>query len=193
MRKDDIKKNINDRKIVKFNMGKDDNIVAFVFSCPGQEELKNDKVLSGKTGQNLDCLLSFLTKKRKDIFPSDRKEEYLLTNSSQHVYYKGYKGSNRTEAYKLDLDSQENTTRLKQELENKKVVICFGKKAKYVVSKINLSGKIINIIHIGQKSLNCIKVDIANNEIKHDDIKGTSKRLEVIAEEIIENVKGYLY
>lgn len=56
-----------------------------------------------------------------------------------------------------------------------------------------MSGKIINIIHIGQKSLNCIKVDIANNEIKHDDIKGTSKRLEVIAEEIIENVKGYLY
>lgn len=185
----DIKKNIEDRAIVECNMGEEDNIVAFVFSCPGQEELKNGKVLSGKTGQNLDCLLSVLTKKRKDIFPSDRKEKYLLTNSSQHVYYKGYKGSNRTEAYKLDLDSQENKNRLKEELENKKIIICFGKKAKYVVGKIDLTETIINVSHLGQKSLNRIKVDIGNNKIKHGDQKGTNKRLEVIAEEIIKGLK----
>ena len=59
-----------ERLIVRRNEGKKDIPTAFIFSCPGQEELKSGKLVNGQTGKNLDMMLSILNKNYPGIFPS---------------------------------------------------------------------------------------------------------------------------
>ena len=63
------------RDKVNCNYGKSDADIAFVFACPGKFELKNNKVLSGNTGKNL------------NLFPC-----YRITISFRIQRYKSHKG-----------------------------------------------------------------------------------------------------
>lgn len=57
--------------------------------------------------ENLNLLLKELKNCRPDIFLSDKKEDYHINNSSNHVYYKGYNGlsDKKTTPYVVDIKS----------------------------------------------------------------------------------------
>ncbi len=122
--KNEILKDINTRKCVNAEINSKINI-GLVFSCPGQVELKNNTLVSGITGKNLNFLLKELKKCRSDIFLSDKKEDYHINNSSNHVYYKGYKGlsDKRTTPYVVDIKSDKNINRLKKNLMAKAMLL----------------------------------------------------------------------
>ena len=75
------------RDKVNCNYGKSDADIAFVFACPGKFELKNNKVLSGNTGKNLNLVLEKLYEWNKNIFPC-----YRITISFRIQRYKSHKG-----------------------------------------------------------------------------------------------------
>ncbi len=132
---------------VNCNYGKSDVNIAFVFACPGKFELKNNKVLSGNTGKNLNLLLEKLYEWNKTIFPYKDRYDYLLTNASEYVYYSGYPEETcKTTLPKLrsDVYEKNNILRLCNELKNKKYVILFGEHARKGVKKSKETGIGVN-------------------------------------------------
>lgn len=65
------------RKTVPYNQGKPNNTVAFIFACPGQAELDNNKVLTGTTGKNLNLLLQELNSLCSKTFFCTGRYSYL--------------------------------------------------------------------------------------------------------------------
>ena len=177
------KQNIQDRGIVKYNMGLNTNKIAFVFACPGQEELNNGKVVCGQTGENLTSLIKYLNQKDDTLFPSLCRYDYLITNASERIYFKGYKDSNRTLPYlRKDVYTEENIKRLENEISNKTVVICFGRHAKKALKKLKNKLSDLTII--------CVKYHLGMQGINH--IRGdgltTEKRIEKIAKDICNQI-----
>ena len=195
----EIKKNIKDRDVVEYNKGQLDTNIAFVFACPGQEEKEKGKVVSGNTGNNLEILLQQL---KSNMCPGichgegeNVRYQYCITNASKRVYYKGYKGKNRTLPYALDVYSDENMNRLKKELDDKKVVICFGKSACKTIKKIkktdrSVKWEIVETIHMGFQSLN--RLDLSNEMSDLDSKERTKERLKEVAKKILKDVKRKL-
>ena len=61
--------------------------VCFIFSCPGREELIQNQVCSGETGENLDKLLKILTGLNGEVFHSSDRYEYDILNASDKVHF----------------------------------------------------------------------------------------------------------
>jgi hypothetical protein len=150
-----------------YNQGKFKDI-AFVFSCPGQEEEKNKKPVSGITGHNLNLFISELFKNDKEKKNFSRYD-FRITNSVSQVYYRELNG--RTEAKISEIKNSQNIERLYNEIKDiEKVIICFGRKAEkalkilsktYDISKV----EIIYFKHLGLQSLNRYKIyDNPKNE-----------------------------
>lgn len=194
--KKDILDNVDTRAIVKYNLGKIDSI-AFVFACPGQEELKNNKVVFGATGTNLDELLKKLKHFCLNKFPSTNRYDYLITNSSERVYYKGYKDKQRTTPYACDISKDDNIDRLYKELKNSSTIIIFGNDARKAIGLVKKkyddfqTKKIIDAqYHLGQLGLMVIHKDINGNQINKKQNNSTDLRLEVIAYDIWKQLNG---
>ena len=173
--------------------------VCFVFSCPGQDELINDQVCHGKTGENLDVLLKILHDKKAEIFSSDNRYEYDILNASNIVHF--YALDNKTEADSSEI--KQNIQRIfnyVDENENLSYVILFGKKAESIkkdlkrhIKKSQKNIKVIfNIPHLGFRSINQINIDSMLKKDEHS--KTTSEertrlRLEIVAEKILSQMK----
>ena len=54
--------------------------VAFVFSCLGRKEEDARAVCSGQTGDNLNDMLCYCHHKLSDVFHSEKKDDYTITN-----------------------------------------------------------------------------------------------------------------
>lgn len=183
------------------NEGKN-NKVAFVFSCPGAAEEKNNRLVSGTTGKNLNKIICIL---RQDfscehIFDSENRYDYRITNASMKVHYKSKDG--RSEPTKKEITALENIQRLTEDLKEYKIIITFGNNAKFAVNQCkdkfeNL--KIIDVRHLGLQSLNQIKTDIDGKEIsnpnndKNTGNLNTLRRLKVVAKEIYVRINGDLW
>lgn len=173
---------------VKRNEGKKEIKTAFVFSCPGQEELKSGKLVNGQTGKNLDGMLSILKQQYPDIFPSADRYDYRITNSSENVHYKAL--DNRSEPKTKEITAPENLKRLYDDLCGYEYIITFGRCAALAVEEMlgnkNISGvKTMYSRHLSFLSLNSsIKTDINGEPIPRGDKNGTYKRLEVAAKNI---------
>lgn len=194
--KKDILYNVDTRAIVKYNLGKIDGI-AFIFACPGKKELDNHKVVFGTTGTNLNELLKKLKHFCLNKFPSTNRYDYLITNSSERVYYKGYQGKKRTTPYACDISKDDNVDRLYEELKNSSIVITFGKDARNAIGLVNekhkdfQSKKFIDAkYHLGQLGLSHIHYDINGRLIDNKHTNCTDLRLEVIAYDIWEQLNG---
>jgi uracil-DNA glycosylase len=147
-----------------YNQGKYKEI-AFVFSCPGQEEKENKRPVSGITGRNLDFFISELFKNDKEKKDFTRYD-FRITNSVSQVYYKEL--NERTEAKMSEIKVPKNIDRLYNEIKDiEKLIICFGKRAEKALEIVrktyNLSNvEIINFKHLGLQSLNRYKIDVAS-------------------------------
>jgi len=61
-------KNNNLTNSTHLNIGKEDNDVVFLFSCPGQMEEDLKRPVACQTGINLNILLKILNEKNKNVF-----------------------------------------------------------------------------------------------------------------------------
>lgn len=169
-----------------FSEGKRKDI-ALVFSCPGRFEEKAKRPVSGVTGKNLRVLISFLYK--KGFLKSDCNiYDFRITNASDNVFFQ--KKNGRTQEFDSVLNSERNLKRLHKELKDiNGIVICFGDKAKNTVTKMlekydgTCSFKPIPIRHLSMLSVNQVKI---SSNIRNR----TEKRLEILADEIINQAGG---
>ena len=170
--------------------------VCFIFSCPGQDELVNNRVCFGETGENLDILLHYLVNQRCDVFNSRNRYDYDILNTSNVVHF-----------YALDKKTQAGIREINKHFEeiqkyiiantNLSYIILFGKKAELIDSKIQKvvddTKRDIKIItgikHLGYQALNQIDKDIHGNEIDESHYPTpearTSARLGVVAQKIL--------
>lgn len=153
-----LMQNQNYQNAPKVDAQYNDSPVAFVFSCPGQEEEKHGYLCAGQTGDNLKILIMQLyqliqseAKHLLDLFVSDRREDYFITNASNCVHYKTL--TNNSEPGKKEILVPENLSRLNAELKNRKIVVFCGKQAEYASKKINISGKSIVVCHLSNRGL----------------------------------------
>lgn len=179
-------------KYVHRNEGRSDVRTAFIFSCPGQEEMRSGKLVNGQTGKNLDVMLSILNHRYPDIFPYTDRYDYRITNSSEQVHFKAFDG--RTEPRKEEILSEENIRRVYDDIRGYKYIITFGKCALLAAEKAaELSGDREKVFmysqHLSFLSLNSsIKEDINGKPIERGGKNSTYKRLEVAAQRIADQL-----
>lgn len=161
-----------------YNHGKTKKI-AFVFSCPGQEEDKLGRPTAGQTGENLDVFLKTLFDKS-----SVDRYDYRITNAFDKVFYESKDG--RTEATQEEVLAESNIKRLHQELfDIEDVIIAFGNKAKLALEAVlknhDLKAKIIETKHLGLQAINRFVIDNPNNlsgsDLKNLKIQTLAKNL----------------
>ena len=136
-------KNNNIQDDVKDNSIEKDNItkrVVFVFSCPGQKEAQAGMPCSGRTGKNLDLLLTQLHQKYPCYFSSQKRYDYRIINASTKVHY--MKKTGDTEPSEPEIDDSNNIARIEASLHKDDIVICFGEKAKYAIDIVNKNKRI---------------------------------------------------
>lgn len=165
--------------------------MAYVFSCPGRYEERCKKPAAGRTGINLNELIMILHERGFLFFPT--RGEATITNASTKILYKGKDGF--TEATDEEILDPDNLCRLAVEVGHiKKHIICFGNKAHLAISELKRNGKykfgIIKARHLSMSSLNRIKKDINGVILEKGKSGNTRKRLEVIADEIIRQLKN---
>lgn len=174
--------------------------VCFIFSCPGREELLQNKVCSGETGENLNELLEILYGRKPKVFHSTNRYEYDILNASNKVHF--YALDKKTEANKSEIEKC--FQRISGYIENNKnlsYIILFGKKAQNLREFIEpcITSKkpkihIIHAPHLGYQSLNQIDEDIEGDKIcdeKYSESeKRTNARLQVVANEIIDQIEA---
>ncbi|NMH23980.1 hypothetical protein [Flavobacterium solisilvae] len=174
---------VEDQKIVNCDDKARIKRIAFVFSCPGQEEEKTKKLVSGMTGCNLEKLLKNI---KDEIIKEDFKDRYdfTITNSHNEVHYKAL--NNRTEPLNSKIKEVKNLERLINELKEAEIIICFGKKSKYALSQIKNqlkeNTKVLHSRHLGLMSLNQI-------ELEKEITNKTDERIKIVAQKIIDDYK----
>lgn len=177
---------------VKRNEGKNDIRTAFIFSCPGQEELKSGRLVNGQTGKNLDMMLTILNKSYPDIFPSCDRYDYRITNSSEMVHYKAY--DNRSEPSAKEITDSANIERLKHDIDGYSYVITFGRSASLAAEQVKKQYGTEGVTfmysqHLSFLSLNSsIKEDVNGDPIIRGDKNATFKRLEAAAKKITDQL-----
>jgi hypothetical protein len=173
---------------VHLNVGAVTNKVAFLFSCPGQEEEKQGRPVSGRTGIHLIKLLEILARKCPNVFKFFDIYQYRITNAWKFIEY--LKKTGRREAKISEIKQKENLLRIDNELQNMEIVILFGKKAQSVLKLIHFNGILISVPHLSFGGLASIKKDINNNSLKNKEKGNTKKRIEVIASTILQKFKN---
>lgn len=181
------------------------NEIAFVFSVPGKLELYNGRPVAGQTGVLLEELMDILYNKEKDLFREidferkTKRYDYRITNAYPYPLYMAK--DNRTQAIDKEIMKKENIDRLLEELKDiEKYIFVFGKKACKAIQEVKnrkkngskvfkeRHPKIITERHLGLMSVNQIDKDVNKNPILSGGKNNTEKRLEVIAENIIDKI-----
>lgn len=173
-----------------FNEGKN-NSVAFVFSAPGQKEEKNNKPISGQTGKNLETILKILKKSNIEEFSSYKNRyDFRITNSFTDVLF--LSKNNRTEATIKEIKEPKNIERLRSELiDITKYIFFFGLKPQSIAYLLSdLKARFIFAPHLGFQSINQIDRDVENILLIPKDNQNTEKRLKVVANYILKQIKS---
>lgn len=127
--------------------------VAFVFSAPGEEELRQGKPVAGDTGTNLESALSHLHAAEPTLFPSPHRYDYRLTNAWPEPLAASL-GHHASEARDSQVRDSENVRRVLHELEGCHLVILSGNKARLLGRSIRGSGRtVIEVPHVGNRGL----------------------------------------
>lgn len=183
------------------------NKITLVFSCPGKIEEDKKKPVAGQTGNNLDNLLNSLEdrflkevldktifSKWKEFNEEHKRYFFRITNTTEKPLY--YARDKKTEEkHKSEIDL--NLERLKSQVENAEWIICFGKNAEYAIeekllkeNRLNKNVKILKCLHLTMKNLNFqILKDIKGNELIKGSKGNTDKRIQVVAQELIDQYK----
>lgn len=166
--------------------------VAFVVPCPGHEEHKVDKPLSGRNGKNLNQILLLLQKEKylhKFVFDSVDRYDYSIFYASEKIHYRSYDGI--TEPSCKEIWAEENIARLTKELTDFPFIVTFGTKSCCAAQMCHLPRvrKIIAVNHLSLQSLNRIKCDHYGNLLPRNRKGNTKKRLMVISSSIIKQIE----
>lgn len=178
--------------------------VAVVFSCPGRHEEAAGHPAAGSTGRNLDRLLALVGEGlgRSDLC----RENITITNAWPTVEYRARTG--RSEATSNEVTAAGNIERLERELgEVTDFVIFCGERAKAVSARLRLkhSPGFVFVRHLGLRGLSLIRRDLDGEPIiaasrqacaggkldkKQVQRGNTEKRLEVLAQSVLAQLKG---
>lgn len=134
------------------NPGDDNSKIAFIFSCPGRLEEKNNIVCYGATGTNLEKLLNILTSIDPETFFSSNRYDYTIVNSCDTVYPNN-DNKDKTEPDYSEIDDDNNLDRLYKALKNKECAVCFGDRAKHAIESLKKNYPDFNIESVGSNHL----------------------------------------
>lgn len=191
----------NNLLYVEDNVVKDSNL-CIILSCPGEEELINDKVCAGETGENLEKILDYLVKngktkgvkikKGKSDKSTPKRYSYTIINSVNDVHFRSYNGA---EAKKKEIEDDTNVKRIVEELKTidkiEYFIVC-GNNAEILYEKIKAdfnNAKVAIVSHLGWVGLRN-EFKNSHNEMKNlkTSEKRDQRRLELVAEQIIKNI-----
>jgi|GEM_PF-2628895 len=133
--------------------------VAYVFSCPGFEELIERRPAAKQTGDHLNGVIAHLHRWGLDWIPT--RDDATITNGWTRVEHtrEGSPGwTNRTQARRRDVLQPVNLDRLERELAAiTDWIICFGYCAQWAVDALKaqnrLAARVVHVQHLTHKSL----------------------------------------
>lgn len=140
--------------------------IAFVFSCPGRLERDSNPPgpAKGETGNNLECLLHFLSQQTKT--QSVSIDKVTITNSWPYVEFNSKGGTGRSEATISEVLTKDNINRILNELvEIEQYIFVCGINAKEALMKLKnenslkVNVRVFDLRHLGNQSLNQIMID----------------------------------
>jgi hypothetical protein len=133
-------------------------IVAFVFICPGKHEKAANHPCAGVTGKNLDKAIQELSIIKNNIFSSNNRVDYVITNAWDKVEYKSL--TQRSVPTHFEVSQDNNLKRLASELQGVSYVIACGEHAKLAVYlcsiHYSLKVKIAYANHLSQRAINSL-------------------------------------
>ncbi len=128
--------------------------VAFVFSAPGEKEVRDGKPVAGDTGSNLESALLHLHSARPALFPSVHRYDYRITNAFSAPIATAL-GHGASEASDTKIKDPGNVRRVLREVEGCDLVVLSGNKARLLAKAIRTSGKpVVEVPHVGNRGLN---------------------------------------
>jgi hypothetical protein len=128
--------------------------VAFVFSAPGEAEMRAGKPVAGETGTNLESALAYLHSAQPARFPSPHRYDYRITNAYPEPIAIVL-GHRESEAGDTEVRDPRNVERVLRELEDCNLVVLSGNKAAVLAQAIRGSGRqVVRVPHVGNKGLN---------------------------------------
>jgi hypothetical protein len=140
--------------------------IAFVFSCPGRLERDSNPPgpAKGETGNNLECLIHFLSQQIKTAGVC--RDKVTITNSWPNVEFNSQGGTGRSEATISEVLTNDNIDRLLNELvEIRQYIFVCGINAKKALIKLKKENslqdnvRVFDLPHLGNQSLNQIMID----------------------------------
>ena len=128
--------------------------VAFVFSVPGEKEMRDKKPVAGETGRNLELALGHLHFNQPTRFPSCHRYDYRINNAIS-TPMAVVLGDRTSEARDTEIKHPSNVRRVLREVEGCDLVVLSGNKASVLGQALRESGKtVIDVSHVGNKGLN---------------------------------------
>ncbi len=132
--------------------------VGFVFICPGRFEANRGYPCAAGTGANLARVLVELHARRPDLFPSDSRHEYVITNSWPVVEYSALTG--RSVPSEAEVLQAANLQRLAVEIAGLDRLVACGAQAQAALRALKASGVVKVPVafgrHLSQRSVNMI-------------------------------------
>jgi len=126
--------------------------VAFVFSAPGEKEVRAGKRVAGDTGTNLELALSHLHLAQPTLFPSLHRYDYRITNAISDPIADAL-GHGASEARDTEIQAPSNVRRVLREVEGCSLVVLSGNKARLLAQAIRESGKaVVEVPHVGKRA-----------------------------------------
>jgi transcriptional regulator with XRE-family HTH domain len=159
--------------------------VAFIFSAPGEKELRAGKPVAGETGVNLESALQHLCEARPKLFPSAHRYDYRITNAWPEpiAVALGHRGSQASDG---EVRDARNVERVLRELEGCKLVVLSGGKARLLAGALRQSGRtVVEVPHVGNKGLN---VSFKPSPWPSSSAERRARRVEMWAGDVLEAV-----
>ena len=140
------------------------NAIAFVLSCPGQQEQQECRPAAGPTGNNLKKVLRVMRGYSYDDIENLECDDWTrgniwITNAWPCVEYK--KCTKRSEPTNSEILTTENISRLANELDQiENVIVCCGQKAQRSVNCLRKEEKlhhaviVVSLRHLSNQALN---------------------------------------
>ena len=127
--------------------------VAFVFSVPGRKEELEGKPVVGATGNNLDFALAALHGAKPQLFKSQNRYSYRITNAYDDPTYKAKNGF--TERSKNEILYPGNVERVVNELKGCEIVVLCGRRAQLLKNEIEKVAvhRVISMWHTSSRAL----------------------------------------
>ena len=127
--------------------------VAFVFSVPGKKEQDANRPISGATGVNLSYALEVLNEQAPELFKSQDRYCYRITNAYSKPTYRS-KDKITEQGFK-EITAEDNVKRVICDLAECEIVVLCGRRAQMLASQIEMAGNylVIPMWHTSSQAL----------------------------------------